>query len=114
MSTALKASPANKGSKKARLKKGCAYVLARLEESPEMTPQKHSLCVKVAHNLGLPVTSLYSKVNRALEPKEKDHGNNLLTRAQEVQLVGFALALRQLGEPKTGREVCHRIHLRLL
>jgi len=113
MSTTLDAFPTKRGTTQSKLKQGCKYIVDLLKLHPERAKERYSLCRKLADHLDLKVTSLYSKVERALEPKQKVHGNNLLTRDQECQLVGFALALRQSGEPADKTQVCCNIHIYL-
>jgi len=111
MSATSKRTQSMSKAEKTRLTKCCEEVVTLLKTSPPPTATRYSICAEHAPSYNVNVKTLYSRVNRALEPKEKPHGNNLLSREQECQLVGFALALRHAGSPAKGPDVCYHIHI---
>jgi len=68
-------------------------------------PSLRALCDSVAVKYQLNASTLHSKVWRSMQLKERAHGNNLLNDSQEARLVGYFLAVEELGVPLAKNQV---------
>lgn len=91
--------------KKNTVRRATNEVLAALEANEQNHRSCRDLCREISRKYSVNYETLRSAVKLDSKKRERVHGNCLLTDAQENRLVGYCLAMEELGAPVTKRQV---------
>lgn len=64
------------------------------------------ICENVASKYKINIETLRTKLKRARNQKDRQHGLMLMSYVDECRLVGYILAMEQLGQPLKKQVVC--------